>query len=110
MIHTIQFNDFVDAFQRMGRGDQFSYAGLRALFDHIEGWEQAEGEQYELDVIALCCDWEEYDAEELLIQFGDWLERYDGEEDEEFAERLADAVGEIRGTIMYGDETYIVRK
>ena len=110
MIQTVFFDDFVDAFTRMGRGDQFSYAGLRALFDHIEEVEEERGEQYELDVIALCCDWEEYDTEELLIQFGDWLERHEGEEDEEFAERLADAVGEIRGTIMRGDGGYIVSK
>jgi hypothetical protein len=110
MIRTINFSDFVDAFVSMGRGDQFSYAGLRALFEHIETWEEQTGEQIELDVIALCCEWEEYSTDELLIQFGDWLERYDDEDDADFAERIADAVGDIRGTIIRGDGIYIVSK
>jgi hypothetical protein len=110
MKQTVYFNNFVDAFTRVGRGDQFSYAGLRSLFDHIEEWEDETGEQIELDVIALCCDWEEYDAEELLMQFGDWIERYDGEDDADFAERLVDELEGIRGTVIRGDDTYIVSK
>ena len=109
MIQTVSFDDFVDEFQRMGRGEQFTYAGLRALFDHIQTWEEQTGKQYELNVIDVCCDWEEYSAEEFLIQFGDWLERYPSEGDADFAERVADAVNNIRAVIR-GDETYIVSK
>jgi hypothetical protein len=34
MINTINKYEFSDAFQKMGRGDQFSYEGLIALFDY----------------------------------------------------------------------------
>lgn len=36
MYTTVSFDDFANAFKRKGRDDQFSRAGLRALFDHLE--------------------------------------------------------------------------
>ena len=53
---TVTEWDFVRAFQDMGRGAQFSREGLRALFEHLDDT----GEDVELDVIALCCEWTEY--------------------------------------------------
>jgi len=55
---TVTEWDFVRAFQDMGRGAQFSREGLRALFEHLDDT----GEDVELDVIALCCEWTEYDS------------------------------------------------
>lgn len=80
MKQTINFHDFVDAFNRMGRSEQFSYSALKALFEYLE--DIFDGD-YELDVIALCCEWVEYcdvhnmdygqDFEELE-EAKDWLE------------------------------------
>jgi len=53
--------DFERAFSDMGRKDQFSYAGLNALYDYITQLEEDIGEEIELDVIALCCDYSEFD-------------------------------------------------
>lgn len=58
---TVNRSMFHDAFRSMGRADQFSYAARDALFDWIEEREDDLGEEQELDVIALCCDWAEYD-------------------------------------------------
>lgn len=49
---TINFCDFRDAFTRHGRENQFSYEGLKALYEHFEELDP----DYELDVIALCCE------------------------------------------------------
>lgn len=57
MKQTINKSDFRDAFHRMGRDKQFSYDALGALFDYYEEID----EEMELDVIAICCDWCEYD-------------------------------------------------
>jgi hypothetical protein len=46
---------------KMGRGDQFSYEGLIALFDYLEMLEDDIGEPIELDVISLCCEYSEYE-------------------------------------------------
>jgi len=38
----------------------------RALFDHLENVEEDTGEQIELDVIGLCCDYEEATVDDLI--------------------------------------------
>jgi len=63
----VGFCQFTDAFRDMGRKDQFSYYGLKALFNYLE-----ELEEYTLDVIALCCDYTEYDdIEEVINDYPD---------------------------------------
>lgn len=52
-------SDFIDAFDRMGREDQFSRAARRALFEYYSERADYIG-PIELDPIAICCDWDEY--------------------------------------------------
>lgn len=74
MIQQINESDFHDAFNKI-RPDNFSYEGLSALFDYLEQYEDDTGEQIELDVIAICCDYSEY---ENLKEFqGDYSEDYE---------------------------------
>jgi len=54
--------DFERAFADMGRGDSFTYAGKQALYDWLIEYEEGTGEEQELDVIALCCDFSEHDS------------------------------------------------
>ena len=61
MKQTINFTDFVQAFHNHNRFDNFGYDGLTALFDYLEEYEQSTGEDLELDVIALCCDFTLYE-------------------------------------------------
>ena len=56
---TVNFTDFVDAFYKI-RPTNFSYDGLKALFDYLEEYEHSTGKELELDVIGLCCDFCEY--------------------------------------------------
>jgi aerobic-type carbon monoxide dehydrogenase small subunit (CoxS/CutS family) len=66
MKQSITQSQFIDAFHNMGRGEQFSYNGLIALYNYLEDMEQDTGEDIEFDVIALCCECTEYqDLEEL---------------------------------------------
>jgi hypothetical protein len=74
---------FRDAFRDAGRRDQFTYDGLGALFDWLEELEQDMDDEIELDVIALCCDFSEYDSvQECGEEYG--LEG----DDEEILEQL----------------------
>ena len=61
MKQTIDVYGFRRAFERTDRKDQFSLRGLTALFDWLEEYEEDTGEEVELDVIALCCDYSEFD-------------------------------------------------
>lgn len=72
MITTINEYDFTTAFHKMGRGDNFTYKGLNALYDYLDMLGDDIGEPIELDVIALCCEYNEYeDLEEFKGDYGD---------------------------------------
>jgi hypothetical protein len=51
---------FHDAFIAYGRGEQFSYKGRAALYDYLTELEDDIGQEIELDVVALCCDYSEH--------------------------------------------------
>ena len=69
MITSVTRHDFINAFDAI-RPDNFNYAGLCALFYYLEQYEEDAGEQVELDVIALCCDFCQYDsAEEAWLTY-----------------------------------------
>ena len=81
MKKNINFQDFTDAFKKMGRENQFSYEGKRALFNYLEDFEQETGEEHELDVIALCCEFSEYkNLSELQENYPDVKDLEDLEE------------------------------
>ena len=58
----ISINDFQRAFIDYGRANQFSNEGLDGLYEYLEEAFNDMGEEYELDVIALCCEYSEYDS------------------------------------------------
>ena len=85
---NISFGEFCDAFRDMGRQDQFTYAGKRALYDYLEEHEDSTGEEVELDVIALCCDYSEYStAVECAAEYS-----YDFDKDESAEEQEESAL------------------
>jgi hypothetical protein len=66
MIKTINASDFRDAFRAYGRADQFSYEGLGALFEYLEEVDP----DFELDVIALCCEFSEDTVQDIAEHYG----------------------------------------
>jgi len=74
MINTVSQYDFVDAFKSL-RPNNFSYEGLLALFDWFEMLEEDCDQKIELDVIAICCDFSEYEnLKEFQNDYGDEYE------------------------------------
>ena len=67
---TLSVYDFRDAFHKAGRGNQFSYDALGIIFDYLEEMESGSGEEYELDVIALCCELSESTPDEVIQAYG----------------------------------------
>lgn len=65
MYTIITESAFVDAFQSI-RPDNFSYNGLKALFEYMEELEESTGEKMEFDVIAICCEYSEYESLEEI--------------------------------------------
>lgn len=71
MKQSVSEYDFEQAFNDAGRGDQFTYYGKKALYEYLEQMGDDCGIEYELDVIALCCEFTEYEtALEAAEEFG----------------------------------------
>lgn len=79
---TVSFYDFERAFVDAGRKDQFSYEGLKALFEYLEDYEEQTGEEIELDVIALCCDYNEDTVADIARNYSIDLNDADPEADD----------------------------
>ena len=55
-------SEFMDTFRQSSeRKDTFSYAGLEALFEYLEQYEEDTGEEMKFDMIAICCEYSEYE-------------------------------------------------
>jgi len=76
MIQTITQGLFVNAFDQRARGSSWSLRGLEALYDFLEDVDP----NYELDVVALDCQYSDYNS------IGDLQNDYEHlfDEDEEY--------------------------
>jgi len=94
MKQSIDMYQFERAFKNMDRGEQFSYEGLQALYLYLEEYE----EDVELDVIALCCEYAEYDS---LKEFqADYGNEYDD----------IDEIENHTQVIPVGSESFIIQQ
>jgi len=78
MFQHISEYDFIRAFEQV-RPDNFSRAGLSALYEYFEQLEEDIGNPIELDVIAICCEYAEYESLEEFQE--DYSEDYESIED-----------------------------
>ena len=75
MKKEINVYEFAQEFKEMNR-DYFSYEGYEALFEYYDDFED-----FNLDVIAICCDVSEYGEEELKENYKHLLS-FDGFKEE----------------------------
>ena len=101
MKKTISKYDFERAFSDANREGNFSYSALQLLFDYFEEIEESTEEEIELDVIAICSEYEENDFEFIAQQY-DELED-DSTEDEviEFLEHNTQYIGKTSSGLVY---------
>lgn len=101
---TVDFNDFRHAFNAI-RPDNFSRGGLEQLFDYFESYEQDTGEEIELDVIAICCEYCEQSWQDIAR---DYDVDVDGLGDDEAKQHVMNylcdntyVIGESNGCFVY---------
>ena len=106
MKQNINLYQFRDAFRDCGRGDQFSYEGLEILFDSLEQYGEDAGQEYELDVIALCCEFYEDDWQSIADNYS--IDLTDCEDDDAREQAVIDhlndntmVAGKTPGSIVY---------
>ena len=97
MKQSINMYDFERAFKNFER-DNFSYDGLKALFEYLEEYEEGTGEEVELDVIALCCEYAEYDS----------LSEYNDDYGTKYSE--IDAIQDDTTLIKIDDNSFIIQQ
>ena len=98
MKQSINMYDFERAFKNFERMNNFSYDGLKALFEYLEDYEEDTGEEIELDVIALCCDYTEYDS----------LNEYNSDYGTKYSE--IDAIQDYTTLIKIDDNSFIIQQ
>ena len=84
---TVYFSEFCDYFQKI-RPDNFSREGLEQLFDYFESYERDTGEEIELDVIAICCEYSEQSWQAIASDYS--IEIDENENEEEQAQQVMD--------------------
>ncbi len=96
MKSTVSSSDFHHAFGNI-RPDNFTYDGLDALFKHLEQYEDGTGDELELDVIAFCCEFTEYEN----------LEEYN--QNYRFHAKTIKDIEQCTTVIPVDDERFIIR-
>jgi hypothetical protein len=104
---TIDFADFREAFRRYDRENRYSREGLMMLFDYFESYEEETGQEIELDVIAICCEYDENHWEDVASSYGIDLTNCGDEEEKieavrDYLNERSNLVGEpVAGTFIY---------
>ena len=99
MKQTINEYDFIDAFKSWDTyKNQFSYDGLKAMFEYLEEFEDGTGAEIELDVVAICCEFTEYES----------LKEYNEDYDKEYEE--IEAISDDTMLIKIDDERFIIQQ
>jgi hypothetical protein len=105
---TVSVYDFHREFELI-RPNNFSRAGLNVLFDYFDEYEQESGEEMELDVIAICCDFTEATWQEIAENYSiDLTEAELGGEKYEivktYLEDQGALIGEVDGGFVYRND------
>lgn len=71
MKQDVSSYDFCKAFEDYDRTENFSHEGLVALYEYLISYEEDCDKEIDLDVIALCCEYSEYEnLAELQKNYG----------------------------------------
>lgn len=100
MKKTLSFNDFCDEMNGYETAkDKFSYDGKKALYDYLTEIETEQENEIELDVVALCCEYNEYEN----------LEEFHKDYDKEQYPDI-ETIQENTTVIKVNDEAFIIQQ
>jgi hypothetical protein len=99
MKQTINFSDFVDAFRAYDRYDQFGYQALMVIFEYLEEMEESTGQELELDVVAICCEYTTDNWHDIASNYS--IEIDENENEDEQKQQVIDYLNE--NTVVLGE-------
>jgi hypothetical protein len=97
---TVSRYDFERAFVDANRKENFSYEALGLLFDYFESYEEETGQEIELDVIAICCEYSEDNPDDIIANYSIDVE---GMDEDEKIEAVRDYLND--NTMLVGETT-----
>ena len=107
MKKTIDQQAFIQAFTDYNRESQFSVKARKELFQYMEECEAGSGTEYELDVIAICCEFTEYDS------IKDCINSFKNLDDFEFCESdddYRDVFSNYTQVIVWEDDCVLIQQ
>ena len=81
IIETLSFWQFRDALKR-DEYNNYSNEAIEALFDYFESLSDDIGEDFEMDVVAIRCEWSEYHVQDLWDEYSNIFEDNDIDSDD----------------------------
>ena len=105
---SVGFNLFVQAFEDYNRSNNFSRSALGHLFEYLEELETDTGEEIELDVIALCCEYSEYSSAEDIIAAFDHNQEF-ADADPEDLEALHELLSECTSVVCCEEDCIVIQ-
>lgn len=87
IVKTFDEYDFINEFKAYDRMDNFTRHGLRVLFNSLEEMANDCGMNIEMDVIALCCDYNELSADDVINEYNIDLDNNDYDHIDDASER-----------------------
>ena len=83
LIQTLCASDLYNLACNMARGKEFGYDGWLAIGDYLENLSDDTGENYEVDIVGICCD---YSMAESVDEFFNEYGKYSSIDPEEWEE------------------------
>jgi hypothetical protein len=108
IVQTLDKYSFVEAFKQSSRKDQFSHEALEAIFDYLEEYSEDSGENIELDIIAICCEWAEMSWDEIAINYN--LDLEGCEDDDERKGEVEDYLIRHTQYVEVSDGVYVSKR
>lgn len=69
LVLSVDESLFTDMFRKYNRIDNFTYQGLQELYSYLDSLADDMQEPIELDVIALCCEFYEGNAQDIINDY-----------------------------------------
>ena len=98
---TVNLSRFIDEFNDSSRAGQFSYEGLKAIYEYLE----QDDDNYELDIVAICSEFCEDTFDGVAETYGLDLSSYKTREDK--IEAVKEFLEDNTTLVAHEDEGFV---
>jgi len=104
MKETINEAQFVSGFMQGQYKNNFSYEGLRCLYEYLTQLEEDMDDELNYDIVVIACDFNEYENAKEFNDYYDLLSREDYDDDDDFKKDLEEEIINHTTLIKFDDD------